>query len=354
MNQQAVKGRPVAVEQLESRFCLSSPVGGDFAYQLGQVAIGNGDAQPAFHRGQRTQAQSRAQAARVDAPFAAPFTAAAMQKLQRLADNLNFVAQQPRQTVIAMPGLILVINWPKYAMPKFDAPTFDAPQANDGHVDVAPPSASPGQATAANEGIQPAAAAQQSNVELVQSPADATDAGDVLAATNVTVVEEAVGAGPTLATATAPAAASLATASTVIDRLTSSWYDGSTAGDVAGAVFTQWLPNETLVAAAVDAATNLFAPLAQTAASVASAVAPAAAVTYEIAHMGSPFALLADSLATFVEESATVTNVVAQANARGPWALTAGVTAADVVVLTYVYRRKTTRRRAQLAPVGVA
>jgi len=38
---------------------------------------------------------------------------------------------------------------------------------------------------------------------------------------------------------------------------------------------------------------------------------------------------------------------------HGHGTLTAGVIAADVVVLTYVYRRKSTRRRAQLAMVGV-
>jgi hypothetical protein len=107
-----------------------------------------------------------------------------------------------------------------------------------------------------------------------------------------------------------------------------------------------------VVASAIDAATNLLAPLAETAASVASAVAPVAA--YEIAHMGSPFALLADSVAAFAEESATISNAVAQASARGPWTLTVGVIAADVMVLTYVYRRrKTPRHGARLAMPGV-
>lgn len=65
----------------------------------------------------------------------------------------------------------------------------------------------------------------------------------------------------------------------------------------------------------------------------------------EFAHMGSPFKLVADSMAAFIEESAVVPSVVAQARSQGPWVLTAGVVAADLIVLTYLHRRGTKAKR---------
>ena len=355
---------PIAVEPLESRVCLSSPLGGDVAYPLGHVA----DAAPRVHGGgERHTGAHRGHHARAAAVAAMQMNGprdGARAYVNGLWDNQ---AVGPiAQAVIAMPGMVLVITFPaKFATP----PMLDAPPVGDGFGDVVTPrgAANGGTTTTTNQTGKRAMTARANAAELVQAPAGAMDGGEVAAAvaeTNVTVVEDAVagGTGPMLASATTtmPAAQTLATnASAVIDRLTSSWHDGSVAaaGEFAAdaLVTTEWLPAaaQTFVATAVDAASNLLAPVAETASAVVAAVTPVTNVAaYEIAHIGSPFALLADSVAAFVEESATVSNAVATANAR-PWALTAGVIAVDVVILTYVYRRKSIQRRAQLAPVGV-
>jgi membrane protein implicated in regulation of membrane protease activity len=53
---------------------------------------------------------------------------------------------------------------------------------------------------------------------------------------------------------------------------------------------------------------------------------------------------LADSLASFVEDSASMPVAAAQVRSQGPWMLTFGVLAADVVVLTYMHRKSVKRR----------
>jgi len=71
---------------------------------------------------------------------------------------------------------------------------------------------------------------------------------------------------------------------------------------------------------------------------------------FEFTHLGSPFALLSDSMANFVEDSASLPMAVAKTPRSGPWTLTATVVAADVVLLNYMYRRsQQNRRRHQLA-----
>ena len=259
---------------------------------------------------------------------------------------------------INVPGLGVVL-----------VPLFNAPAGNSSNAPVvnpATPAGEKGTTTTATVVQTPAnAIAVQPNV-ATRDGHDASNqsaARELLAETDSSANRIGV-VGGMLATATMPVAMrTFATnsASAVIDRLTSQWHDGIIAAavaDVAQSSFAHLVASpQALVARAVDAASNLLAPAAQTAAEVASAITPAVATVanaaaYDIAHMGSPFALLADSLAGFVDESATVGNVVAQADKRGPWALTAGVIAADVVVLTYVYRRKSTRRRAQLAMMG--
>jgi hypothetical protein len=93
-------------------------------------------------------------------------------------------------------------------------------------------------------------------------------------------------------------------------------------------------------AAVAGAAEKVEGLLAQTAASVANTPVRA----YEFAHLGSPITLLADSLASFVEDSASMPVAAAQVRSQGPWMLTFGVLAADVVVLTYMHRKSVKRR----------
>ena len=115
-------------------------------------------------------------------------------------------------------------------------------------------------------------------------------------------------------------------ASAVIERLTSTWHDGSVAGAPMSPARSsrEWLPRRAARRRPVDAATNLLAPVRRRR-RVAGIRGRACRSSRRRSpprtrscHMGSPFTLLADSLATFVEESATVSNVVAQAEARGP------------------------------------
>jgi hypothetical protein len=354
---------PIAVEPLESRVCLSSPIGGDFAHHVGHVAasVDGRDRNDERHAGMHRDGHARPAAMQMDGP-----RGGSQMKGERMSNHVDL--PQVRRAVIAMPGMLLILD---FAV-KFNRPGLDGPGVSDdvGDVVAARGATHGGGKITANQNGKPAIVARANAAELVQAPADAMVALETAAAeTNVTLVEDAVATtGPMLASATAAtsvAHALASSASALVDRLTSPWHDGNVAGAVdfaADAIVTEWLPAaaaaQTFVATAVDAASNLLAPLAggEHVASLAAAVAPAvtSVAAYEIKYMGSPFALLADSVATFVEESATVTNVVAQATSRGPWALTATVIAADVVILTYVYRRKSTRARAQRAPVGVA
>jgi len=78
---------------------------------------------------------------------------------------------------------------------------------------------------------------------------------------------------------------------------------------------------------------------------------------YEFAHMGWPVSLLADSVASFADDSLAATGVTGGATgplARGTaaqsawgraWTVTAAVVAADVVLLTYINRSAAVRRR---------
>ncbi len=71
---------------------------------------------------------------------------------------------------------------------------------------------------------------------------------------------------------------------------------------------------------------------------------------FEFTHLGSPFALLSDSMANFVEDSASLPMAVAKGQKAGSWTLTGTVIAADVILLTYMYRRsQRNRRRYQFA-----
>ena len=361
---------PIAVEPLESRVCLSSPLGGEVSpHHLGYADAGargaggaaGGERHVFPHRAQQAQAKAWQANAAMESNRSGHGSPG------MLAASAVAAAKAPlMRTVINLPGMRIVIDHP---MPIRGQPSMTGwPELdpNDGYVIGPQPDTSGGGSKHVSS--PRGTSAHRGNVTLAKAPTHAGDVADAADAdnANVAVVESAAAAGPMLAnaTATVPAAHALATsAGSVIDRLSSTWHDGSAAAvatvvalEAGEAVAAQWLPAaaETFVAAAVDAAGNLLAPVAETASAVVAAVTPmAAAAAYEIAHMGSPFALLADSLASFVEESATVRNVVAQANARGPWALTAGVIAADVVILTYVYRRRSPRRRVALEPIGV-
>jgi hypothetical protein len=97
---------------------------------------------------------------------------------------------------------------------------------------------------------------------------------------------------------------------------------------------------------AVAAATPQAA--AEAAGEIASAVvsaAPARAV--HIARFGSRFTLLADLIASFAEESASIPAAAAaaatrdQAGPRKAWIVTGTVLAVDVVLLSYAYRHRT-------------
>lgn len=376
--------RGVSVETLESRICLSSPHGGDFGFAVGLAQHGAVRHAGGPHGGGGSGAGVMFSHAHLHAAaknamkfagggfhggrFAGGdfdgggfhggrfdgggFAVAARSTFGSFANGESLV-RASRTTVF-----VLVIP----AQPTFGPPVIDLPTVRD-HTGSAGPVQAPvrggGAVTspnAARQVLQQPPAQDAAAAEGVSTPAP--DPDELLAA--VTHVSGAGDDGTAAAAATTPVAAetSAATVGSAIERLTSSWHDGSVAGDVAQHLVAQWLPATAnidvtaLAATVLDAAGDVLAPLAET---IDSVVAPtAAAAAYEIAHLGSPFTLLADSLATFVEESAAVSDAVAAAQSRGPWVLTVGVIAADLVILSYVYRRKTTRRRVQLAAPGIA
>ena len=341
------------IEPLESRVCLSSPAGGDFAVHAATTTNLNfrhvrHDA-PAVtgmqaqwqHFGQNQFADG-GRRERLEARHFGPgdfdgdfrgvgfggFGGVAVRQ-QRIA--IGFAIKFPPATGVAQPAVEF--------SPPVETPA-QTPAVN--HTFAPPPAqAKPDSATVVVE--QTKAQASKAGVVFVTPPdvaaavVDATSPADeVLAETaEVTFNENGTTA---------------AMSSTVVDF---------TAAAI-GSVVEQWTANVQDVAAdlmqafaPVDLATQVVAPVART---VAGVVAPTVAA-YEIVHLGSPFTLLADSLATFVEESAAVSNVVAQTtDTRGPWTLTFGVIAADLFVLSYVYRRKNTAgrvARVRLAPPDV-
>jgi hypothetical protein len=107
---------------------------------------------------------------------------------------------------------------------------------------------------------------------------------------------------------------------------------------------------ETKIVATGPVVATALAPSAL--AATASSMVAAAAVDamqgvpqyFEFAHLGSPLMLLADSVGNFVRESASIPMTIATADvqSQSPWLLTIGVIAADVVLLTYMHRRKKT------------
>jgi hypothetical protein len=149
-------------------------------------------------------------------------------------------------------------------------------------------------------------------------------------------------------TASRAAATFASAASPVIVRLGSIWQAGATSVaqtfGVAGAAGDAGSTATPLATAIPGFATGSEA--------IASYVGTGPKREFEFAHLGSPFALLADSMAGFIEESASVPMTLAQspASTHRPWGLTFSVIAADVVLLTYAYRNRKLRTRRLLVP----
>jgi hypothetical protein len=93
-------------------------------------------------------------------------------------------------------------------------------------------------------------------------------------------------------------------------------------------------------AAGTLAAEGSSIALHRAAETVASFVEPPP--VFEFATPGAPFTLLMDSVAAFIEDSASLSAAaaVAQPPTTGPWTLTFVVIATDVVLLSYVYRKR--------------
>jgi hypothetical protein len=145
---------------------------------------------------------------------------------------------------------------------------------------------------------------------------------------------------------TIPQAAASKT-SAAVSQLQSALLSTMTAHNVA------WRPTDALTAA----------PAAESQAPAPQAAAPgfaqklAGAVKsvrhFDFASMGDPLALLSDPLAAFVDESISLGKSVASIGVQssGAWSVTAAVIAADVVLLTYLYRRdQRGRQRRKVQP----
>ena len=366
------------LEQLESRLCLSSHHGGDLHFQAmhhgGSGAGVTATATPTATTTATITVQATPRMPMAKPQGAMPGMHGGTHKFggggpghfidhdggdEAVGGNYtvggNSIASPQQQHPIVVGVAVIPILGGALLLPVLRIP----PMPNPGTPAVETPAASANDNGGGARTLQAPAVTPPSAVTRDVRIADASPARQLLAETGNLAARDN---GCLAATAARSAFGALGTSpGSVMERLTSKWHDGIVAAavDVAQANIAHLIASpEALVSTALDAASNLLAPVARTAGAVMSAGTPVASVTsaaaYDIAHMGSPFALLADSLAGFVEESASVNNIVAQADKRGPWTLTAGVIAADVVVLTYVYRRKSTRRRAQLAPVGIA
>ena len=93
--------------------------------------------------------------------------------------------------------------------------------------------------------------------------------------------------------------------------------------------------------AAVAAMPEVEALPEQTMAAVTNVLAAAPPRYFGYVPMNLSYTLLADSIAAFADRSASLSAaVVADARVGGPWALTAGVLAADVIALAYIHRRR--------------
>jgi hypothetical protein len=121
---------------------------------------------------------------------------------------------------------------------------------------------------------------------------------------------------------------------------------GALANSLGGSFVESMLPKIPFaLPTAADIAANLESAAAQAAARVVVTSQPA----FQFAHMGSPFALVADSMMAFIEESASTPAVAHPTHSQGPWMLTFAVVAADLVVLTYMHRRGLKSRRRLIA-----
>jgi hypothetical protein len=121
---------------------------------------------------------------------------------------------------------------------------------------------------------------------------------------------------------------------------------GALATSLGGSFVESMLPKiRFTLPTAADIAADFESAAAQAAARVVVTSQPA----FQFAHMGSPFALVADSMMAFIEESASTPAVAHPTHSQGPWMLTFAVVAADLVVLTYMHRRGLKSRRRLIA-----
>src|SRR5688572_5637526 len=115
MKRQTASGRPVSLEPLESRFCLSAPHGGDFPHDGGDAGASAGAATGghALHDGQPMQAT------RMNAPLAAQ---------PRLGGGMaDYATQRARYLIVHASNFVFVIKLP----PTFFLPGFNAPPMTD-------------------------------------------------------------------------------------------------------------------------------------------------------------------------------------------------------------------------------
>jgi hypothetical protein len=232
-----------------------------------------------------------------------------------------------------MPGAGSTANWPADETTR-SARSVDGPATAD----------APLQPRAVNESVSGTNSSEVLRAvaaELEQQQAAATQhAGDIVNAvvttetTDETIAAEERGDGSGVAALASTAAGALrAVLQGSADAFVLAAVPGSDYDNLAAAALTR----------AADAATPARDALAET----ITSVLPSPERVFEFAHLGSPFSLLADSVAAFIEDSASIPRALAQANTNhtGPWTLTFTVLAADVVLLTYMHRRGAKLRR---------
>ena len=366
----------VSVETLESRVCLSATAGGAVGADvpIRQLTlhthhhetfsftshVAQADGRGRVERSERYERFERADVPKFDMAFDQPLL-----PLPVIGFGPGFVG------VIIFHGEL--INFPPVIGQPTDGPSINPSYGrpdSDGGATVTPPQIDP------QVEPQPAKQQQQQSPQLgkpshdpVAPPADETptrrqplvidSTSPKPVAPSASRVMSLLENGPTsVATELAGTiAAKLQSEASAGTSALSALAQGAGGVNFAGLVFERFAGGDLSAAGLSRAIDSSPAVAAQR---VQSAAAEAAVGTvlanqrfFEFAHLGSPFALLSDSVANFVEDSASLPAVVAQARSSHPWALTAGVAVADVVLLTYMYRQsRKLRKRFHFARAG--
>jgi hypothetical protein len=280
-------------------------------------------------------------------------------------------AQVEREFIVAVfvvrPMLPYIPGYDRVEPPVgVDTPTFPAPQSPTPTTPTAPIAPTPNTTTTTAGSSTTTTTAGTSRVSsapaAIATPAQVSDATTLRSREMIDT-----GAMDALAARLGSNAASDGSARTTGTRVSATAGLASAARIATAAVVSE-LSRSTIPfeGGAADGLFSMQAPASLKSAVVNAIAAPAAAVpaavdaavhlipssprrVFEFAQLGSPFALLADSVAGFVEDSASLPRASVESQRHVAWLITATVVAADAVLLTYAHRKSKKLRTARAA-----